>query len=294
MAVNRYLKYLSKAFLYHWNLLAVGGASALAVISGRPDIVLPFVAAGEILFLAMLSNHPRFQRAIDAEDYKSRRTGKEGESAKQSQLILASLNFDDRRRYEKLKSLCIQLRRISRGVKAQPQSDTEVIEDLRRSGINRLLWIYLKLLYSKNALDRFFSTINEKEIEMDVKRSEKRLKDIGPIEEDTPGEIKRRKSLKDTLETSKGRLKNYDMAKENYEFIELELERLYSKIARLSEMSINRQDPDFITREVDQVSISVAQTERAMDELEFITGLTSSDDVPPSLLEEETSIIGQT
>ena len=111
--------------------------------------------------------------------------------------------------------------------------------------------------------------------------------DLGPVGEDTESEKKLRKSLEDTLKTTELRLKNYRLAQDNYEFIKLELERLYSKIAGLSEMSINRQDPDFITREVDSVSASVHQTEKAMNELEFITGIPSEDETPPSLLEEE-------
>ena len=39
-------RYLRTAFTYHWNLLYVGAGVAVAVISGRPDVVLPLVAAG--------------------------------------------------------------------------------------------------------------------------------------------------------------------------------------------------------------------------------------------------------
>ena len=57
----------------------------------------------------------------------------------------------------------------------------------------------------------------------------------------------------------------------------------------LAERSINRQDPKFISSEVDSVSASVEQTEKAMSELEFLTGLESHDESPPELLEEETA-----
>lgn len=287
-----FMKYVKKAFLYHWNLLFFGAGAVIGVISGRPDIVFPLVGAAELAYLAALSTHTRFQDAIDAEENKNARLSKTDEAIQKSQMILSSLSRDDRRRYERLKSLCIQLRRIAQGIKIGPDRDAVNIDDLQKGGINHLLWIYLKLLYSKGALEKFFSTINEQEIEMDIQRAKDKIVELGPPEEDTPTEVKMRKSLDDTLKTSEMRLKNYNLAKENYGFIELELDRLYSKIASLGEMSINRQDPDFISSEVDSVSASVHQTEKAMNDLQFITGLTPQDEAPPSLLEDEQIEIG--
>ena len=59
-------RYLKEAFMFRWNLLILGGASAAAVISGHPDIALPLVAAAEVTYLAGLTTLPRFQGAIDA------------------------------------------------------------------------------------------------------------------------------------------------------------------------------------------------------------------------------------
>ncbi|MEK6237039.1 MAG: hypothetical protein N2C14_20210, partial [Planctomycetales bacterium] len=60
------LKYLTAAFTLPWNLLALVGGTALAVMSGRPDVVLPLVAAAEIGYLAMLGTHPKFCDYVDA------------------------------------------------------------------------------------------------------------------------------------------------------------------------------------------------------------------------------------
>ncbi len=69
-------KYLKKAFLNHWNLLVVGAGTVFAVISGQPDVVLPILAAGELAYLGLLSTHPKFQKALDAQEAKAKR--KEG------------------------------------------------------------------------------------------------------------------------------------------------------------------------------------------------------------------------
>jgi len=281
------MKYVRKAFLMHWNLLAVGAGTLFGIISGRPDVFFPIVAAGEIAYLAVLSTNARFQKVVDAEEFQRKQQSVGQDISQQARQILLSLKIEDRRQFENLKALCLELRRISRGVKVGEDVESAPVDDMQSNAINKLLWIYLKLLYSKTALERFFSTIDEAEIQEDIKRAKKRLEEMPPEEQDTPTDAKRRASLKDTLTTGEQRIENYKRARDNYDLIELELDRLYSKISGLGEMSINRQDPNFITVEVDSVTASVQQTEKAMGELQFITGLTTQDDSTPPLLEGE-------
>ena len=49
-------------------------------------------------------------------------------------------------------------------------------------------------------------------------------------------------------------------------------------------MAVSRQSPDFISRQVDSVTESMAQTEQAIRELDHITGLTDELEGPPSIL----------
>ncbi|HOX46911.1 MAG TPA: hypothetical protein PK668_25160 [Myxococcota bacterium] len=285
----RFVKYLKKAFLQHWNVLALAAGTALGFVSGHPDVVLPLVAAGELIYLTGLTTHPRFQSAVDAEEHKLTRAQTSEETSKKAEAILTSLGRRDREKYDKLRTLCGELRRISQGFREQ--AETGAMEDMRTSNINRLLWIYLKLLYSKNALEQFFATIDQDEISETHDRARERLEAMGPAQEqDTPEVAKRRKTLQDTLTTTEARLANYERAKQKHEFFELELDRVYSTIAGLGEMSISRQDPEFITQEVDSVSVSVQQTEKAMGELEMLTGLTSGqEETPPALLDQQTT-----
>jgi len=284
------LKYIKKAFLFHWNLLAVSAGTAVGIISGRPDVVLPALAALEVVYLAALSSNPRFQDAVEAEELKNRGKVQPSPERKLSQ-ILTALNREDRRRFEALKGLCLQLRRIADKVKGHMEDDLAVISDVHINSINRLLWMYLRLLYSKNALESFFKTINVDDIQARIDRTEMRLEEMGPENEDSESETLRRKSLMDTLTTSRKRLRNYKISMENYDFIGLELERLHSKIASLAEMGINRQDPNLINSEINVVSSSIERTEKAMSDLDFITGLSSEDEEVPALLEEE-KVIG--
>jgi hypothetical protein len=279
------LKYIKKAFLYHWNLLGVATGAAIAFISGYPDVVLPVVVALELIYLAGLSSNPRFQDAVIAAERKNEEPMRSSTNTKLNK-ILTALNNEDRSRYERLKDLCLELRHIADRIKGTIKTELEVISDVQVNSINRLLWMYLKLLYSKNALESYFEAINVNEIEARIKRAKERLEAMGPEDNDSEAETKRRESLMDTLKTSQKRLKNYRISTENYDFIGLELERLYSKITSLAEMGINQQDPNLITNEISVVSSSVEKAERTMDELDFITGFSSQDEEPPDLLED--------
>ncbi len=121
---------------------------------------------------------------------------------------------------------------------------------------------------------------------MNIERAENRLKAMGPEDKDGERETLSRKSLSDTLATSQRRLKNYQISRENYDYIELELERLHSKISSLAEMGIHRQDPNLIDNEINVVSSSMEKTEKAMSELDFINDMSFHDEEPPILLEE--------
>src|SRR5262249_45164867 len=147
---------------------------------------------------------------------------------------------------------------------------------------DRLLWTFLRLLYTQYLLERFFQRTNEDQIERTIKNLEQSLKatSAGP---DDPQKEKIRKALEDNIQTSRERLANLEKAHSNSELVRLEIDRLENKIQSLSEMAINRQEPDYIVHQVDEVASSMVQTERTMNELQFATGLTTEEDVPQLL-----------
>ena len=55
----------------------------------------------------------------------------------------------------------------------------------------------------------------------------------------------------------------------------------------LAESSVNRQDPDFLSSQIDSVAESVQTTERAISELQAITGLVDEMQEPPAILEAD-------
>ena len=78
-----------------------------------------------------------------------------------------------------------------------------------------------------------------------------------------------RKALEDNLQTSRDRLANLQRARDNFELVKLEIDRLENKIRSLSELAVNRQEPDYISGQVDQVAASMMETEKTMNELQI-------------------------
>src|SRR5262249_58162604 len=78
---------------------------------------------------------------------------------------------------------------------------------------------------------------------------------------------------------------NEGRAKKNAEFVTLELDRLEGKIQALAEMAVNRQDPDFLSSQVDAAAESMHQTEKAVTELQHLTGLGEQLEEAPAILE---------
>ena len=95
------------------------------------------------------------------------------------------------------------------------------------------------------------------------------------------------KSLQDSLAMGELRLDNYGRAKKNADFVTIELDRIEGKIQALAEVAVNRQDPDFLTSQVDSAADSMRQTEKAVSELQHLTGLADQLEEPPAILDAD-------
>ena len=291
-------KYLHAAFTERWNLLAFLGGLAFAAVGPAPDVTMPLIFAAEVAYLGFLGTHPKFQKYVEAQQAKAARS--EGtQDAEQTRLrILGALPKPMVQRFESLRSRCRDLRQLAAEMRDPNQAglhrlgshgpgSPRPLEDMQLAGLDKLLWIYLKLLFTQHSLERFVEQTDENQIRGDVQQLERRISEI-PEDAAELQRQKMRKALTDNLETSKTRLTNYQKANDNLQLVELEIDRLENKIRAISELAVNRQEPDFISGQVDEVAGSMVQTERTMSELDFLTGLDTADEAVPRMLQRET------
>ncbi len=271
-ARSGFVDYVKAAFLWHWNLLAVGAGVVLAVLSRRTDVVLPLLGAGELLYLGLLTTRPRFQKAIDA-----RRLG--GELSPQTDpkildKIQDQLQPEDWARFENLRKRCLALSRIAEQIRGPQNADTTRVQDMQTESLERLLWMFLKLLYSQDALKRFLLATNRNQIQIQIAACDKELQEATSNKRSD----KLLRSLEDKLDTLKQRLSNFDRAEENRQILTAEIDRIEQKVNAISELSVSSRDPADVSAQVDGIAEGVSVTEEAIRKL----------DVPP-LFETETA-----
>jgi hypothetical protein len=282
--------YLKAAFLNHWNLLAFCGGAAFSLLSGRADVFLPLVLAGEAAYVGLLGSHPKFQEYVDAQQAKANRAEDSQVSQQTLQQILHTLPPETLQRFEALRAQCMELRQIAMDIRRPGVAAVDVpLDQIQSTGLDRLLWIHLRLLYTQVALSKFLKKTSADQIQKSIHDLEQQLQQL-PADDKDDRRTRVRAALQDNLDTSRSRLANLTKAKENYEFIGLEIDRLENKIRSLSEMAVNRQEPEFISSEVDHVASSMVDTERTMNELQFATGLNTLDAEPPELIRTKAAV----
>ncbi len=277
-------EYVKRAFLYRWNLLLFLGSVAGAVISPFPDALLPLVAAGELVYLTGLVSNNRFRQAIDAALNKASKQEAAVAGQKSLQEIVATFPFESRSRFEQLRNRCLEMRAIAQGVRGRQEPGGE---DLNTQALDRMLWVFLRLLTSQLYLQRFLERANEVEIGNRLAEAQSKL--VGHA----GGDERIVRSLQDSVAVQQQRLENYNKAKQNAEFVRVELDRIEAKIQAITEAAVNRQDPDFLTNQIDAVSESMQSTEKAINELQQLTGFVDEMKDPPVILEADMGQVRQ-
>jgi len=279
--------YVKHAFLYPWNLLLFLGGVAAAAISPHPDAFLPIMGALELAYLTGLSSIPRFRTAVDAQiAAKARGSSSDERTATPTQQqsldhILESLPAPALRRFLLLRQRCFEMRSITSGIRGQADDGaSDSAESIRTPALDRLLYLFLRLLVSQNGLDRFLRSTSEKDLEAKLADVRARLE-----ASKSGGDERVTRSLQDSVADAELRLDNYRKAMKDAEFVAIELDRIETKIQALIEMGVSRQDPDYLSHQVTAAAESMQHTEAAVNQLQHLTGLADQIDEPPPILE---------
>jgi chemotaxis protein histidine kinase CheA len=284
-------RYLKEAFTFRWNLLLFGGAAAAAAISGHADVALPLVAAAEVVYLAGLTTVPKFQSAIDAKAHKESKqldapidTG----SARDRILdVLRTLTPERRSRFLRLRARCVEMSRIANAVRGETADASGAAKQLRMPALDRLLWVFLRLLLSEQAVGRFLETAEESAIDRNLEqlkaRRKKRAESVGEANQADDRIIR---SLDDSITTAEVRKDNLAKSRQNAEYIGAELDRLENKIQAVTELAVGNTDPDEMSSRIDAISEGISQTEQTIQSLQQITGVSDSE-AAPSILDTD-------
>ena len=292
-------RYLKEAFFFKWNTLMFTGGVVAAAISGHADIALPLVAAAELTYLAGLTTLPRFQAAIDAKARSEQRGGadtvRSGSTSQQTTGqardrildVLKSLSEERRARFLRLRARCVEMSRIANAVRGDTSDKSGAAAELRQPALDRLLWVYLKLLLSDQAISRFLQAADQKQIDQSIAdlktRIEKRTAAVPEADRDADRILR---SLQDSIATAQVRKDNVEKSKNNQEFVQTELDRLENKIQAVTEMAVGSSDPDEMSSKIDAIADGISQTEQTIRDLQSLTGM-AADQETPSILDTD-------
>ena len=265
---------LKRAFTWHWHLLGLGSIAAFAVLTGPAAAAwVPLLVAGELAYLGFLGLNPRFQKLLRGKDLVETKAKEDPND--QLAKMLPFLVSEDRERFQQLQTRCIALLDLRRRMDAQ--SDDAGAENFRGESLDRLVWLFLKLLHQRSGLERFLSSTNRASMEWELSAAEEQLKKA-------PGGPDGRVALavKERIETIKSRMANYDKAVENRDVVAAEIDKTEQQITHLVEVGMTTRDSASLSAKIDGISESLKSSETAFRHPD-IAEILSDDEAPPLL-----------
>jgi hypothetical protein len=220
-------------------------------------------AAAEIGYLVLKSTSPRFQALVRAQQLMA---DKESYSERVHRAV-GRLSDESQARYRRLLVECRQIQGIA---DVQDEAALSGVRDLRGSGLNQLLWIFLRLLNSRQILDENILRVDREAIAHEIGKLETR---VGAA----AGNPALERSLKGTLEIRRKRLENLDNAARSRNVIEAELERIEQQVFLIREEAAVTGKAELLSQRLDSVTRTLTETNSWMEQNAEIFGEMGAD-----------------
>jgi hypothetical protein len=255
--------------------LGVMGLFALAGIV-NPGFWLLGVAleAAYVLFLAGNERFQKLVQALEVAKRTERAVRRGGRAAERQASLLGTLDSAGRMRYQRLAAVCASILQTADG-SSGPVGGTE----LRSGGLDQLLWIFLKLLVSRQRISFVLSQTSQAEIEKEIAATAKRLE--AEAETSALG-----RSLRGTLDIQKRRLENLLKARESLAITEAEIDRIEKQVALMREELTVSSDPEMMTARLDGIVDSLQGTTKWMSDNDELFGQLEGGALSPELLSQ--------
>ncbi len=238
------------------------------------------IGAGlELAYLFVLSNNKRFQNAVDAQAS----FGGQQESADKLKRQLAQLIPPERARYDALERRC-------QAILQQQQMGPEALRDLasQGEGLGRLLWIYLRLLLSRQAFRALLEEAEDagrrggrESLERQIQRLQRQLEDPPPEQDDL------RKSLESLVQILQQRLDTQREAREKLAFLDAEIARVEQQVELIREQAVLTHDPSAVSRRIDEIGATLSGTNQWMRDQQQAYGAVADvlEEPPPLVIQ---------
>ncbi len=273
---DSFLAGLKRAFKWHWHLLALGAGTAIALLSGHPDIALPLLAAGELAYLGFLGSNRRFLNVLRGDALARERQAAELAARTKLQQTLSFLAPPDADRFRRLRQRCVEFDQLRQHL--EPSTGRPVVSELRGESLEKMLWLFLRLLHHKSGIDRFLAQTDEAALRSQFAAAEQEL--AAATDAKRPERLVH--SLAEKRDAIRSRLENHAAAVESRDLLVAELDKTEQRIEHINEVGMTSRAPDDLGIQIDSIAESMASSERALGDLR--STLLLEDEAPPPLL----------
>jgi hypothetical protein len=243
-------RYLSRATLHPYNLIALTGAMLLALVNWSGWVLLVGFAL-EVVFLAALPWFRPFRRRVDAAFEAAERAA----LAKAREALIARMGEIHRQQLAKIDTLIDRTREALRG---RGVSDAPALDDC--VGLSRLTARYIRLAIAHRACEESLSTTNYDAVRGTIRALE--------ALERTPAITERMRALcRRRLGIAYKREECWHRTRENLDAIAQQLATIFELVSLLHERSVMPLDPHRASVEVDEFVRDLEDTEAAATEL---------------------------
>jgi hypothetical protein len=223
--------------------------------------------AAVVAYVGGRSASERFQKLIEGERLLARQAERAQGADDRMQRAYARLEPASQRRYGALVEQCREILGL-----AAPVGEVGPVTDLRAGNLNQLLWLFLRLLTSRELVTDTLARVDRRQLEQGIESLRGRVAAAG----EPDGPLAR--SLKATLEIQEKRLANLETATKNLAVVDAELERIEQQVRLVREESAVSGGPEVLSARLDAVSATLSETSRWMDQnAELLSSLASDD-----------------
>jgi DNA repair exonuclease SbcCD ATPase subunit len=174
------------------------------------------------------------------------------------------LNPDDQQHYRVLETRCrallqqqLQINTPTQGLEAQGE------------GLGRLLWVYLRLLLTRQAINRVIrgsSVASEGAASLDERIAGLQARLNEPLTDDL------RKSLTGQIEILQQRLERRREAKQKLAFLDAELTRIQEQVELVREQAVLTADSETLSQRIDQITTTLGSTAQWISDQQKLYG----------------------
>jgi hypothetical protein len=284
MAVNLGLwAYIKAAFTARFLGMFVSPAwliiAAFGFLGALVDPGFFLIGAGvEFAYLFTIASHPRFQRIIQYRIQSELNVIEKAQWQERINKLILQLAEDDKKRFYNLENRCDSILDF---YSTQLSLNAQLLEHHSQS-LNKLLWIFLQLLVTKQAVVNLTQGTlylkNRKSLEAKIQELEEQLN-----KPDIAAELK--KSFESKRDIIKMRLQTLIEAEQKMTYITAEIDRIEQQVELIREQALISKDSQGMANRIDMVSSSLSQTSEWIKQQEgFLGSMEDFGETSPSIL----------